>query len=521
MRSFACGCLCVCLVALFAYLGSGAGADAVAVKIRLVDAATGKSMPGLVRVLADKPVPLPGLYDRLRGLKLPAEVAGWHVVPEKGADTKLPRAKLRVQALAGLETAATEMTVDCQIKAPSEITLKLDFLFRPEKSGLVAGNTHLHLMKLTKQDAEDYLKQLPPAELLKVMFISYLERKPDDKDYSTNLYPIGALPQFDATGVLFNNGEEHRHNFKAYGEGYGHVMFLNIKKLVQPVSIGPGIMGDGFDDTPLRPGIDDARKQGGTVIWCHNGNGFEDVLNALGGRLHALNVFDGSRTGSYEDTYYRYLNVGLRMPISTGTDWFLYDFSRVYAQVQGELSIASWLDAVKAGRCQATNSPLLSLKVDGQDLGGEVKLAAPKTLKIEASGVGRHDFQKLQLVHNGRVVKSENAQKTKNGFDARLTHEMRVDGPGWFALRIDSSVKNELDRQLFAHTSPVYVEMKGKRLFDLESGLALLKQIEEGAAAIRAQGHFGSPAASAKLLALYDDGAKELREKINQRRGPK
>jgi hypothetical protein len=38
-------------------------------------------------------------------------------------------------------------------------------------------------------------------------------------------------------------------------------------------------------------------------------------LNALTGRLDALNVFDGSRRGSFEDNYYRYLNIGLRLPI--------------------------------------------------------------------------------------------------------------------------------------------------------------------------------------------------------------
>ena len=108
-------------------------------------------------------------------------------------------------------------------------------------------------------------------------------------------------------------------------------MFLNIKNLVKPVSLEPGHHRLGNDDRPLRPGIDDARGQGGTVIWCHNSMGHEDVLNALTGRLHALNVFDGraAGTGTFEETYYRFLNVGLKMPISTGTDWFIYDF-RVY-----------------------------------------------------------------------------------------------------------------------------------------------------------------------------------------------
>src|SRR5262249_40848516 len=207
---------------------------------------------------------------------------------------------------------------------------------------------------------EEYLRQIPAADGLRVMFISYLERHKDDAEYITNRYPIGDLAQFKATGVLFNNGEDHRHNFGGYGEGYGHVMILNIKQLVKPVSRGAGITGAGFDDSPLRPGIDDAKKQGGTIIWCHNSFGFEDVLNALTGRLDALNVFDGSRRGSFEESYYRYLNIGLRMPISTGTDWFVYDFARVYARVPDKLIPSRWLEALKAGNCQATNGPLLS-----------------------------------------------------------------------------------------------------------------------------------------------------------------
>src|SRR5205085_5443486 len=131
----------------------------------------------------------------------------------------------------------------------------------------VAGNTHLHLMNLTAEDADEYLKRIPAADRLRVLFISYLERIKEDVNYITNRHPVGDLQQFDATGVLVNNGEEHRHNFGAYGEGYGHVMFLNITRLVKPVSLGSGITGVGTDDRPLRPGIEDARGQGGTVIW--------------------------------------------------------------------------------------------------------------------------------------------------------------------------------------------------------------------------------------------------------------
>src|SRR5207245_1425082 len=172
-----------------------------------------------------------------------------------------------------------------------KLTIKLPFLFSPEQHGLVAGNTHLHLRGLTREESDQYLRHIPVADGLKVLFISYLERFRDDQHYITNRYPIGDLKQVDAMGVLFQNGEEHRHNFGAYGQGYGHVMFLNIKRLVKPVSLGPGITGSGYDDIALRPGIDDARQQRGTVLWCHNTTGYEDVPTALTGRLDALNLF--------------------------------------------------------------------------------------------------------------------------------------------------------------------------------------------------------------------------------------
>ncbi|MSQ93855.1 MAG: hypothetical protein EXR98_04780 [Gemmataceae bacterium] len=507
------------LVGATFYLGAQPQTERVKLRIKLVDAATGKPMAGIVRVLdADKKyVELPGLFDRITGLTKDNPGVHWYCVPLEGADTTLPRAKLHIDALSGLESGLTQQDLDFRTKSPDELTLKLPLLFRPDDSGLSAGNTHLHLRGFSQDLADEYLRKIPAADGLRVMFISYLERNKDDESYITNKYPIGDLPKLSATGVLFNNGEEHRHNFKGYGEGYGHVMFLNIKELVQPVSIGPGITGKGVDDLPLRPGIDNAKKQGGTIIWCHNTNGFEDVPSALTGRLDALNVFDGSRTGKFEETYYRYLNLGIRLPISTGTDWFMYDFSRVYAEVRGKLTIASWLNAVKAGRCQATNGPLLTLTVDGHKIGDVIDLKDTKTVKIQASAIGRHPVQKLQLIQNGKVIKTHLARIERPG-QIQFTHEVRLDSPAWFAVRIESDAKNEFDRTLFAHTSPVYVSFKGKSVFDLESALALLKQVEEGQALIQTHGNFSNAAAAKKTRTIYEDAARDLRDRINARR---
>lgn len=491
--------------------------DAGIIKLKLVDAETGEGIPGIVRAFRDeKPLPLPGLYDRLKGLKASPVLTGWCVLPAAGAEVKLPSGKVRIEAISGLETAKAVHDLDLGANQRVDATIKLRSLFRPEKLGLVAGNTHLHIMNLTAEDSDEYLKRIPAADRLKVLFISYLERIKEDVNYITNRHAVGDQKQFDSTGVLVNNGEEHRHNFGSHGEGYGHVMFLNIKKLVKPVSLGSGITGGGTDDFSLRPGIEDARKQGGTIIWCHNASGFEGVSNTLAGRVDALNVFDGTRAGLYEDSYYRYLNVGLRNPISTGTDWFVYDFSRVYAMLPGPLTIPKWLDALKAGRNQVTNGPLLTFTVDGKEPGDVLNFDKPKTVRIEVSAVGRHDFQKLELVQNGRVIASEVGKEKDGVFTARFVKEVNVDEPAWFAARIDSTAKNELDRQLFAHTSPVYADFAGKRVFDVDAARAMLRRMEEARDEIRTKGRFESDATRGKILTIYDDAAAELKSRIRR-----
>jgi hypothetical protein len=489
------------------------------VRLRLVDERSGKDLTGIVRIFRpgnDTPLSLPGLLNRLRGLP-EGEKAGWYVLPSGGKEITLPRTALRLEAVSGLDTTLTRQEIDLGKGSTTEITARLRSLVRPEDRPWVAGNTHLHLRNLTQDEAANYLRQIPAADGLQVLFISYLERDKDDRSYITNRYPVGPVAGFETTGVLISNGEEHRHNFEAYGPGYGHVMFLDIKQLVKPVSLGPGITGGGNDDQPLRPGLDDARQQSGTVLWCHNTNGHEAGPSALAGRIHALNVFDGSRTGTYEERYYRYLNVGLRLPISTGTDWFLYDFARVHVRVPDRLTIPAWLEALRLGRSVATNGPRLSLTVDGKDIGDVLTLDQPRTVRIEATARGRHDFERLQLVHNGKVIQSQPCEKNEVEYSARLVREVRIDEPAWFAVRIDTTKKNEFDQRLFAHSSPVYIDLAGKRVLDIESARSLQQELEGSRETIRRRGQFSTPAARDKVIALYEEAEKEIAQRINQR----
>lgn len=336
--------------------------------------------------------------------------AGWHSA-KAASEVSVPQTTVTIEAVRGIETELARVNLDLSNREKHEVTVPVRRFFDARSQGWRSGNTHLHLMNLTFAEADRYLREAPLSDDLDLVYLSHLRRIPDEKTYISNLIvenslPGGDLARLSQSGVLFRPGEEHRHNFGRGGQGYGHVMLLDIAKLIRPVSIGPGIMRKGTDGIPLQRGIREARGDGASVIWCHNTFGFEDIPNWLAGLVDAQNIFDGGNRGSYEESYYRYLNLGLKVPFSTGTDWFIDDFSRVYVPLKGELTSNAWLKQLKSGRSLITNGPLLELTADNQPIGDTIKLDQPRGVQIKGRAASRVDFGRLELIHNGAIVKT-------------------------------------------------------------------------------------------------------------------
>jgi hypothetical protein len=495
--------------------------ETAAVKLRIVDDADGTPLAALVRIT--------NAGDG-RAIQPAGEIhraENWFSLAAD-ASLRLPRRKLRLEAVHGLETERTTVDVDLTGKSTADVELRLRRFFNAARSGFSAGNTHLHLKSLSFAEMDRYLRLVPQTDGLDVVFVSHLERKPDDKDYITNILSAADLARLSEAGAHYGNGEEHRHNFGSGDEGYGHVMFLNIRSLIQPVSIGPGIMRDGTDGLPLRRGIDEARRQGATVIWCHNRFGLEDIPNWLGERLHALNIHDGGQTahGSYDQTYYRYLNLGMKVPFSTGTDWFVYDFSRVYVPLKKEgkpveeLRPADWLKQLEAGRTTITNGPALGFYVKH----GETSFEPGETLntekaaevRIDGAGIGRHDFRSIEVVYNGRVVATAKTRRYEGHYQAIIQDPIMLDRSGWLALRIpdQNQTKNELGQPLFAHTSPIYVELGGRKVFDRPTAEVLLAEMRRGLEVIPKRGTFADDAELQRVLDVYREGIVTLEKRM-------
>ena len=521
-----CGCFLILGIALVA--GNRLN-DECDLTLRLTDAETGQPVPGLVRFKDGdgKMVAVSELFPRDVTPGVEQRIDHWSVLVQPTV-IKVPRGKLVIDAFFGLETERATASIDLTGKTEGSLTIPLKFFYRAAQQGYKSANTHLHLMKLTRDVSDRYLREIPKADGLDVLFLSYLERAEAQKDYISNRYTQADLDELSRqTGVAFGNGEEHRHNFTAQGQGFGHVMLLDIKQLILPVSIGQGIMKTGTDGLPVQRGIDQARREGATTIWCHNAWGLEDVPNLVSGRIHALNIFDGNKLSSYKDSFYRYLNAGLRVPFSTGTDWFMYDFARVYVPAgQAAVTPRTCLKSLAAGQSYITNGPFLELRVAGRNLGDTVKLDAPGDVEIVARALGRLDFERIELVQNGKVVKTQASRPEQGHFVAEMRLPLSVTGSSWLALRLppqpvkddpeltDPVPLNELGQALFAHTSPVYVEVGGRRIFDRTVAESLVVEMEQSIELINKLGQFADQEEKSRVLSVYAEGIEILKKQL-------
>ncbi len=501
-----------------------------ALTVQLIDADTRAALPGHLKITtaAGDVVTVNELLSRGLGLDEREPIQGWSVLV-KPTTINLPAKPLTLEAFSGLETETARATVDLSGKTKHELSIPLRRFYNAAERGFRSANTHLHLMKLTRPEADRYLMEVPRGDGLDIVFLSYLERAGADREYTSNAYTDADLAQLSQeSGTGFGNGEEHRHNFGGGGEGYGHVMLLNIKKLIQPVSIGPGIMKTGSDGLPIQRGIDTARSDGATVIWCHNDWGLEDIANWATGRLDAQNIFDGGIHSSYKHSFYRYLNAGFHVPFSTGTDWFMYDFSRVYVNAGKVVTPAQWLEALAEGKSYITNGPLLEFTVDENGPGSTVDRAAGRTLKVSGRGWGRADFGRLELIQNGRVVDSAAAQRQNEHFAARLETTLAVEGPCWLALRTPAPPlagdedlsepvnKNEFGKDLFAHTGAVYVHVDGRSYMDREVAAGMVQEMAKIRDDISRRSNFADAQERSRVLDVYSDAIDAMQKRMSE-----
>jgi hypothetical protein len=215
------------------------------------------------------------------------------------------------------------------------------------------------------------------------------------------------------------------------------------------------------------------------------------------GAIDAFNVADGS-DAEYK-RYYNLLSCGFRLPLSTGTDWWIYDHNRVFVQVEGSFTYEAWLAGLRAGRTFVSNGPLLEFTVNGKGPGSTLDAEGP--LRVKAKAISRLPFDRLEIVRDGEVVAEQPAINLR---EAVLEREIPAARGGWIAARVSSQTKTHAGFGIFAHSSPIYFRVSNTSSRRAEAAGAFIDEIEESVRFIRKSYRFASDADRAIALGRFE-----------------
>ena len=402
----------------------------------------------------------------------------------------------------GTEYRPLRQTLTLPRHGTVEVDLPLQRWISLPEQGWYAGNTHIHYDE-TETRALDRLHLDPRVEDLPVFIVSVLKRR--ELAYASNAFPIGRH-ELSTPEHLIDVGEESRHNDEPWHIGYGHIMLVNIKRLVEPMSRGVLVDDSSPDYPPLVDAIDGAHDQGGLVLWCHNAQGMEAPVAAILGKLDGINLFDPWWADPEYEIWYRLLNCGLRLPASTGSDWYLCSSNRVYTGVAGAFTYETWLDALRAGRTFITNGPILRLTVDGHAPGNDLlELPASRsTVEVVVEWQGTQPVDRVEIVRDGEVAFAEpNADHALAG---RLQLDLDVADAGWIAARCWGSRRTTYAHPLWAHTSPVYLRATPAAPIIRAAAGAFVAHVDQTRDYIATRARFDAASQRDRLLQLYAEG---------------
>jgi hypothetical protein len=341
----------------------------------------------------------------------------------------------------------------------------------------------------------------------------------------------------------------------------GHMCLLNLKRLIQPVTPQ---RSEGY---PLHlRACEETREQGGYVSWAHfpSWPGVECPLDVAMEKLDGLEILsvlqphgvpaflrdigpdwesnDGLRL------WYRFLNCGFRLTATAGTDkmtpFVTVGANRVFARVDGDFNYRNWIEALKQGRTFVTNSPILSVTVNGQQPGAVLRLTSKRhpVVEIEARAECQFAYDRVEVICNGVVIADATPSGARHRAEVRLEHPVQTSC--WIAARayekIDSYTARGVQFEkihstpatllndyfgtrrpeaVFAHTSPVYVVRDNMPIRNWEDAEYYVRYIDKCIQWLDTKAKFARPADKGASIeafrvgrAVYQKRAQEARQ---------
>ncbi len=361
-----------------------------------------------------------------------------------------------------------------------ELTFELDRVLRWRERGWVTADTHVHFLSPQTALLEGAAEGVNVVNLLASQWGEMFSNVGDFDGATT----LGA-GDFGGSGeFLVRVGTENRMQV------LGHISLLGYSgPMIHPLcSGGPSesAIGDPQEVT-MADWATRCIEQGGVVVMPHGPNpqcerAADIVLGVVDAmEMMTFNPCEGQLNPYGIADWYRYLNLGYRLPVVGGSDKMAAASQlggvRTYTQLdEREFTYDNWMAALKAGDTFVTVGPLAEITVEGASPGGIVDLpsgggSVAVEWRVESVAV---PIATVELICGGLIVEEADAggQLAASG-----SATVRVDGSTWIALRVRGSYRGQ-PADIAAHTSAVQVRVDGARPFSAHDAGLILDQIE-------------------------------------------
>lgn len=425
---------------------------------------------------------------------------------------ELPVGEIYLEMSKGFEYTGVRRKLQIE-PGQRELNLEISRLVDFRALGWVSADTHVHFLSPSTAILEGQAEGLNLINLLAAQW----------GDLFTNVgdMPHGPLVSGDRETMVWVGTENRQHILGHLGLLGGH------GEPVYPMSAsGPGesYIGDPLWNS-LSEWADACRKREGLVVAAHfpypTGELAADIVLD---KIDAVELWPQRMTEHFNNLrfleWYRYLNCGYRLPAVGGTDkmgaWTPVGANRAYAYIgQNEFSFANWAKAVRSGNTFMTTGPLLVFQADGNQPGAEIKLGAGGgSVEVEAQARSYVPFHRLEVIMNGRVVASR--EEPAGSLNMTLKEKLPVSGSCWLAARCASKAGRYESLRVAAHTSPVYVRVRGEEQFSEPVAAYLLTLIEGSETWVQNLATRPDPERLTQILKVFSDARERLHRRLHE-----
>ncbi len=499
-------------------------AETGTLKLHITDAATGKPTPARVRLRREgdagdgqyiRPenslkvyAKLPYAYfrradDREEFFYSPAEF-----------ESNVPVGKYNILVEKGFEYTPSENNFEISKDGTVELPIGLSRWIDMAAEGWMPGDPHLHFNR-KRPGAGERMLELFKAEDLKIGYLlmstSYGK--------TANIQPV-----FGKEGSLYSEGYSLHAAEEFTSDVYGHLSFIGIPELIEPLGTGErrGITTKA-DYPPNHDFTEKVKKLGGTVIACHGGYG-EFSVDLAFGLIDAVEILQGNKwewwvgkNRLFVPHWYHALNCGFKLPGVAGSDYPVL-FQKIIANVRNYVYVGedrsdeAWIRGLKAGRVFVTNGPMMmDFTVDGRMMGETIKLRHPgEKVKVKVRIRALYPLDTVEIIRNGVIIRSLANKENKTVLE--YEEEIPIYRSSWIAARATGKHPDPIRGGFFLHGNPVYLELGGKPVLVADSAAWWLERIDDLIAWAEKKAVFDTGEQKERTLQIFRKGRKHYQD---------